>query len=190
MALLLALVLPFSSGYYVGARARYHDRAILNVLHYDNRADPAVYESGLRDYAWLTKFDAAALRIETATDWTVIAQALIGETYIAPDHFWLDWKFASQSLMLARRRGAHMLAARYDRFGVEFMGARDAPGSEDGHAWTIAYTFATDGPWRFALEWLRLTSDVPARAMSPGENPLVTETKIELSARYLLQGTL
>ena len=27
-------------GYYVGAQVRYLDRAVLNVLHYDNRADP------------------------------------------------------------------------------------------------------------------------------------------------------
>jgi hypothetical protein len=176
-------------GFYVGAQARYHDRAVLNLLHYDNRADPAVYEANLRDFAWLTKFDAAALRVESAGGWTVILQALTGETYIAPDDFWLEWEFASQSLLLARRHGAHMLAARYDRFDVEFMGDREASGSEDGNAWTLAYSYETGGPWRFALEWLRVKSDVPARAEFLGENPLATETKIELSARYLLQGS-
>jgi hypothetical protein len=176
-------------GYYASAQARYHDRAILNVLHYDNRADPAVYEASLRDFAWLTTFDAAALRIETANDWTVILQALTGETYIAPNNFWIEWEFDSQSVMLAKRRGAHMLAARYDRFGVEFLRDPSASGSEDGHAWTVAYTFDTGGAWRFALEWLRVRSDVPARAELLGENPLATETKIELSARYLLRRT-
>jgi hypothetical protein len=28
------------AGYYVGAQVRYLDRAVLNVLHYDNRGDP------------------------------------------------------------------------------------------------------------------------------------------------------
>jgi hypothetical protein len=176
-------------GYYASAQVRYHDRAILNILHYDNRADPAVYEESLRDFAWLTTFDAAALRIETANDWTVILQALTGETYIAPANLWIEWEFDSQSVMLAKRRGPHMLAARYDRFDVEFLRDPSASGSEHGNAWTVAYTFDTGGAWRFALEWLRVRSDVPARAEFLGEDALATETKIELSARYLLRRT-
>src|SRR5262245_58078445 len=31
-------------GYYLGAQARYLDRATLNLLHYDNRADPQAYD--------------------------------------------------------------------------------------------------------------------------------------------------
>jgi hypothetical protein len=176
-------------GYYLGAQARYHDRVLLNVLHYDNRGDPAVYEPDLRDFAWLTKFDAAALRIETGDGWTALLQALEGETYIAPRGLWRDWKFDSQSALIAKRRGAHMLATRYDRFQVEFRGNPNAPGSETGDAWTIAYSFERGGPWRFVLEWLRVESDVPARLTRLGENPLATETKIEFSARYLLRGS-
>ena len=41
-------------GFYVGAQARYLDRAVLNVLHYDNRADPTVLAPELRDFAWET----------------------------------------------------------------------------------------------------------------------------------------
>jgi hypothetical protein len=176
-------------GYYVGAQLRYLDRAVLNVLHYDNRADPTVFEDDLRDFAWLTKFDAAALRIETGGGWTALVQALDGETYIAPDGFWLDWRFDSWSALLAKRFGPHMIAARRDAFNVEFMGSATASGSEDGDAWTVAYSWDRGGPWRFALEWLRVKSDVPARAEFLGENPLATETKLEFSARYLLSGT-
>lgn len=177
-------------GFYVGAQARYLDRAILNVLHYDNRADPTVWEPSLRDFAWLTKFDAAALRIETGSDWTLLVQALDGDTYIAPGGYWLEWEYDSQSALIARRRGAHMLALRYDQFAVTFMGDASLPGSEDGDAWTLAYSWDQGGPWRFALEWLRVKSDVPARVAMLAENPLVTETKIEFSARYLLSGSL
>jgi len=174
-------------GYYVGAQARWHDRAILNVLHYDNRGDPATQDVELRDFAWLTKFDAAALRLESANGWTAILQALQGDTYIAPGGFWLEWEFDSQSALLAKRQGAHMLALRYDQFAVTFEGDASAPGSEDGDAWTLAYSWDRGGPWRFALEWLRVKSDVPNR-LYLGENPLATESKIELSARYLISG--
>jgi hypothetical protein len=176
-------------GYYVGAQARYLDRAVLNVLHYDNRADPTTFNADLRDFAWLTQFDAAALRLETGDGWTAILQALDGDTYIAPGGFWLEWQFDSQSLLVAKRHGSHMLAARYDAFEVISRGDASRPGSEDGHAWTVAYSYDRDDHWRFALEWLRVTSDVKRRPVALSEPALAVESKIELSARYTFSGS-
>lgn len=172
-------------GYYVGAQARYLDRAILNVLHYDNRADPTVFESRIRDFAWLTRFDAAALRFESGNGWTALVQALDGDTSIAPGGFLLEWKYDAQSALLAKRFGAHMLAARYDTFEVTFRDDPSLPGSEDGHAWTVAYSWDRGDHWRFAAEWLRVTSDVKSRPVYVGEAPRATESKIEISARYV-----
>jgi hypothetical protein len=170
-------------GYYVGAQARYLDRVVLNALHYDNRADPTAYSPSIRDVSWQTKFDAAALRIETANGWTALGQWLSGETYAAPGGAaWFEWEFTSQSALLAKRRGAHMLAVRYDDFEVE-----GAFGDEDGHALTVAYSFEQDDRWRFALEWIRVTSDVAAR-QALSESPLAIEKKVELSVRYTLKG--
>lgn len=176
-------------GFYVGAQARWLDRAVLNVLHYDNRADPTAFNPDIRDFAWLTKFDAGALRYETGNGWTAIVQALDGETVIAPGGFWLDWKFDSQSLLVAKRFGAHMVAARYDAFGITFRGDDTQPGSEHGHAWTAAYSWDSGDHWRFALEWLRVESDVPAR-IPQGLPAQAIESKIELSARYAFRGSL
>jgi hypothetical protein len=175
-------------GYYVGAQARYFDRVVLNVLHYDNRADPTIREASIRDFAWLTKFDAVALRFESGNGWTAIVQALDGETFIKP-RVLLDWKFDSQSALLAKRNGAHLFAARYDEFSVVFRGDRADSGSEDGHAWTLAYSYDRGEHWRFAIEWLRVTSNVPARAELLGESPLATESKLEFSAKYSLAGS-
>lgn len=171
-------------GYYVGAQARYLDRGTVQVLHYDNRADPSVYEPAVRDFAWLTKFDAVALRLEAANGWTALIQALDGDTTIAPGGFALDWQFDSQSALVAKRTGPHMLAARYDAFAVTFLGDASAPGSETGHAWTVAYTWDNGDRWRFAAEWLRVTSDVASRAVLSGDAPLAIESKLEISARY------
>ncbi|HET7808970.1 MAG TPA: hypothetical protein VFL16_00155 [Steroidobacteraceae bacterium] len=173
------------AGYYAGAQMRYHDRAILDLLHYDNRGDPTVAAPELRDMAWNTGFDSVALRIETARDWTFLLQAIDGTTEIDP---WivLTWKFDSQSAMVARRWRDHMLALRYDAFEVEFQGDPAAAGSEDGHAWALAYTWQHGERWRLALEWLRVDSDVPARVVEFGEPAFAAESKVELSARYFL----
>ena len=177
------------AGYYVGAQVRYLDRAVLNLLHYDNRGDPTVMAPEIRDFAWLTKFDAAALRIETGNGWTAILQALDGSTFIAPGGYWLNWEFDSQSAMLAKRVGVHMVALRYDAFNVLFKGDPNAGGSEDGDAWALAYSFDPGKHWRFALEWLRVDSTVPARTTLLGEPPFARESKVEFSARYLLSGS-
>jgi len=175
-------------GYYVGAQARYLDRAVLNVLHYDNRADPTARLPSIRDLAWLTKFDAVALRIETGGGWTLLLQGLDGTTVIDPG-FWLDWEFDSQSALLARRIGAHMLTVRYDEFNVLFRGDPLESGSEDGNAWALAYSYDSGEHWRFALEWLRVDSDVPARVELLGEPAFARESKVEFSARYSLSGS-
>ena len=175
-------------GYYVGGQLRYLDRAVLNVLHYDNRADPTVFEADIRDFAWLTKFDAAALRVESGNGWTALLQALDGETYVAPGGPWLDWDFNSQSLLVAKRFGAHLLAGRYDAFEVTFMDDPTLPGSEKGHAWTAAYSYDRGDHWRFAIEWLRVRSDLKARPAYLGESALAIESKIEVSARYTFSG--
>ena len=174
-------------GYYLGAQLRYFDRAFLDVLHYDNRADPTRRDMSIRDFAWQTTFDAAAMRVETGAGWTVLLQALEGETVIDPG-IWLRWAFDSQSAMLARRIGSQMVAARYDRFGIEFNHDATRPGSENGHAWTVAYSYDPDEHWHYALEWLRVSSDVVNRAARLGETPFATEQKIEIQVRYSLSG--
>jgi hypothetical protein len=175
-------------GFYTGAQARYLDRAVLNVIHYDNRADPSAYKVSIDDFAWETTFDAAALRVETAGEWTAIVQWLSGETYIAPGPFLLGWEFASRSALLSKGLGKHMLALRYDDFEVE-SGEPNEAGNEDGDAWTVAYSFDTGKNWRFMLEWLRVRSDVKARPAVLSESPLATETKVELSVRYAIGGS-
>jgi hypothetical protein len=81
-----------------------------------------------------------------------------------------------------------LVALRYDQFGVIFRRNAALPGSEDGEAWTVAHTWDRGGPWRLAAEWLRVKSDVVERAVTLGETPLATESKIELSARYRFSG--
>jgi len=174
-------------GFYVGAQARYLDRAVLNVVHYDNRADPTAYDTKIEDFAWQTKFDTAGLRVETSGEWTALVQWLSGETYIAPNGFSLEWEFSSRSVLLAKGHGPHTVTVRYDDFEVE-SGEEEDAGNEAGHAWTVAYALDRGDHWRFMLEWLRVRSDVKSRPVVLGEPALATETKLEVSARYSISG--
>ena len=129
-----------------------------------------------------------ALRVETGGDWTLLLQAIQGDTEINPFRP-LIWDFGSQSLMLAKRWGKHLFAARYDNFEVEFDDRPAWTGSEDGDAWTAAWSFERDAHWRFTLEWLQVESDVPARSIELGEPAFARESKVELAVRYTLGGT-
>ena len=59
-------------------------------------------------------------------------------------------------------------------------------GSEDGHAWTIAYIFNQSAHWRYALEWLHVTSEVASRAALLNEPTLARENQAQLSIRYTI----
>lgn len=175
------------AGYYLGAHLRYLDRAELQVLHYDNRADPAVYEPSIRDYGWLTRFDSAGLRIETAGDWTFIAQWLAGETYVDEERY--EWEFESGFALVSKAFGRHRFSARADYFEVERAPTSWSPagGGETGDILTAGYRFDRDDRWTFALEALRVQSDVSDRA-NLGEPTRATESQVQLSAQYRWSG--
>lgn len=143
--------------------ARYLDRVTLLVLHYDNRADPTAEDEATGAYAWNTHFDSIGLRLQTDNGWTAIIQWLKGQTSVEPDGEYYAWPFYTQFALVSRHWGRNTVSARYDEFGVD----SEAPlnlGDEDGHAWTVAYSFDQSANWRFTLEWLHVTSEVASRA--------------------------
>jgi hypothetical protein len=172
------------AGAYLGLEARYLDRAVLRVLRYDNRADPAAGDAVSHVLAWDTRFTSAGLRLEAEHGWTAIVQWLGGVTTIAPPGLTLNWPFQSTYGLLSKRFGRSTLSARYDRFAVQ-TNAPEVYGAQDGHAWTGAYIFDADAHWRFTLECVRVTSSSVNRAEYGGP-PLATETQWQLAIRYAL----
>ena len=170
-------------GWYVGAHLRWFDRAQLQVLHYDNRGDPAVYEAEINDFAWLTRFDSVGLRFETADDWTFIAQWLGGATFVGPGSA-EGWKYDSNFLLASKGFGRHRVSARADWFDTEhYQSMWPPPGfEENGNAWTVGYSFELPH-WRFAVEALEIESDVSQRAFL-GEPSDATERQVQLQVIY------
>ena len=179
------LQLDNHAGVYAGVEARYLDRVVLRVLHYDNRADPTQIDYVSNAIAWDTSFTSAGVRVEGDSGWTAIAQWLDGRTSIAPAGMQLSWPFRAEYALLSRRLGQHTFSARYDRFQVDSSNLEEGGGWQDGHAWTAAYTFNASVHWRFTLEWLRVVSSSYNR-QELGGPLLATETQLQLAIRYAL----
>jgi hypothetical protein len=173
------------AGFYGGAQARYLDRVTLLVLHYDNRADPTAMDIANNDYAWNTHFNSAGLRVEPVDGWTAIIQWLKGTTSVEPAGVHYSWPFYSQFALISRQWGRHTVSARYDEFGVDSSAPYNL-GDEDGHAWTVAYIFNQSPRWRFALEWMHVTSEVASRAELLDEPTFARENQTMLSIRYTI----
>lgn len=172
------------AGFYFSAQARYLDRATLLFTHYDNRADPEAGIEGTYEYAWNTRFNAAGVRVDLG-GWTAIVQWLEGTTATAPEDDYDSWPFYAKFALLSRQWGRHTLSARYDEFSVEST-AEYNYGAEDGHAWTLAYIFDQSPHWRFALEWVHVTSNAVNRYLELDEPQYARENQAQLSVRYTI----
>jgi len=175
-------------GAYAGLEARYLDRMVLRVLRYDNRGDPAVFDPSSHEFAWLTRFDSAGLRAESASGWSAVAQWLDGQTFVEPRGTRFGWGFRSKFLLVSKRTGQHTFSVRYDSFDVASRQARSDDGDQHGHAWTAAYIFEPGTRWRFTLEWLSVWSDSDNRSdfggLQIGADELLREHKLEAALRY------
>jgi hypothetical protein len=177
------------SGYYVGGRWRLRDRVELRAMHYDNRGDPSAYKASIRDFAWLTRFDTAGLRVEAGDDLTLSAQWLAGDTAIAPGGALLVWDYSAWFLLANRRLGAHALTLRYDDFSVHMSRNAYGPATQrdEGTAWTLAWSYEREhSPWRFMAELARADSNATAR-QDDGQGAVARESRLELSLRYTLR---
>lgn len=176
------------AGVYAGVEVRFLDRLVVRALRYDNRADPTRQDSVAHIFAWLTTFNSAGARLESANGWTGIAQWLKGATTIEPHGNRLGYPFDAKFLLVSKTNGRHTVSVRYDRFEVltDFTNAGGDHYAQYGHAWTVAYLFELNAHWRFALEWLNVSTDSSVReALLPGAE-LAQERKIEASFRYAL----
>ncbi len=174
------------AGYYAGVSLKHLDRAELRVLHYDNNADYDVFDAGINDFAWLTKFDSVGLRVETANGWTFISQWLGGDTAAEPETGYEKWDFYSTFALVSKAFGPHRFSLRGDWFDMEHVVTSSPPAeTDDGSAWTAGYTFDYGEHWRFAVEALEIRSDTTKRAWI-GEPPRATEQQLQLQVRYSL----
>ena len=173
-------------GYYGGITWRHHDRLEVRVLRYDNRADPGA-STVAGGSAWRTRFTSAGARLEPSAHWTFVAQYLDGDTAVGSDFFIEDQFRMNYHVLFALSSydwNQERVTLRADAFGThQLSGFYGLPSNQSGHALTAAYTHDINDHWQLAAEWIRVWSDFPPRA-SIGVSPVLTESQVQLAARY------
>ncbi len=170
-------------GWYAGASWDDTKQWHVELIRYDNDADPSAHEDDY--FAWHTRFWDAGLSDHFGR-FTIIAQALTGDTTITPSPgFSSTTDFSSAFALLGWESGEWRLAARGDIFRTRThntFGASPLTG-EDGYALTASASW-------LPKDWLRLSGEVLSITSKRGErvieslSPQQTETQFQLSARF------
>ncbi len=158
------LEIDHDAGYYINAEWAVNGRFLLRAMHYDNRADPLGLKN--RQFAWRTDFDHVGVQIEMPGNIGLLAQWIDGATVWGPiinGAYASDVEFQSAYLMLTRSIDRHRLSARYERFNLtENDNFPLDENAEDGHAWTVGYSFEYSSYITLAAEWLEIFTSRPA----------------------------
>jgi hypothetical protein len=174
------------AGFHIASNVNYRGLVELTALHYDNRADPAVYSAKIDDVAWKTHFNSAGLRYTPTEQLTLIWQRLYGRTYAGdapkPNCFMFDSYFG----LVSWQSESNRYSARYEHFKMNQMvstyGFYD---NQQGHAWTVAYTRQLSEQWSVVAEALQIDNDLLSRRRL-GLPQTARERQWQLAVRYEL----
>ena len=171
------------AGYYARAAWENRDLGRIEVLRYDNRADPTAFD-GVP--AWRTEFWSVGLKTHVG-EFEILTQGMTGETEVAPfPGYDRVVEFWSGYVLAGREFGDWRFAARAELFGSDATinnVANDPDYGEYGHAVALAATWTP-------REWLRLTGEAlsidsyrPLRH-DDGLAADSRETQVQLGARF------
>jgi hypothetical protein len=152
----------------------------VQLLRYDNMADPAAHDS---EFAWRTKFWSLGFSTELG-ELVVLAQAMIGSTVIVPlPAFVSTTDFYAGYVLVGWERQNWRYAVRFDQFGTN----EKQPGpllanSEHGTALTAAITWSPFKRIRLTAEVLEVDSWRTQR-LQFGNRPHAAETQAQLALR-------
>jgi hypothetical protein len=182
-------------GAYAGVEWRYARRGLVQLAHYDNRADPAAFRDG--QWGWDTQFTQLATQISLPAELGLIAQWLEGDTVwitgarpngtLSPFAEVVTDGFDAKFVMLTRLvGGAHRLSLRYDDFAMAREGPSNDP-TDSGHAWTVAYRYERSARLSGGVEWLTITSRRDQWAEFYFVDPVATERQLRFQVNLKLR---
>jgi len=170
------------AGYYVNAEWRFGKRFLVRAMHYDNRANPVIIDSG--QYGWETIFEHIGVQATLPGDIGLIAQWMFGSTVMGPvvdGAHMVDVEYDSKYLLLTRQFGKHRTSLRYDHFEVSQNDETPHDNNpEYGHAWTLGYQFGYSKHAAIAAEWLSIKTH-HCGWVYYGISPTATERQLQLT---------
>jgi hypothetical protein len=169
-------------GYYAGASWDEIGIGHLDILYYNNDADPT---AETKQVAWETQFWNIGLSTELGPV-TLMAQGMRGSTFFQPSqNFWSDTWFESAYLLAGWNiNESWRIAGRAEVFSANET--RTGSGlrlSEYGHAFTAAINYLPNDWLRLTGEYIRVDSTRRQRTRG-GLDPHAVEDQFQLSARF------
>jgi hypothetical protein len=173
------------AGYYAKLEWRPTADAGLEALYYDNRGNGSGVTPDLQ-WAWATSFTAVGAYGQLGEHTRVLAQGLVGRTWIGhPDFRLTDVSFRSAYVMVTHDLGKDAVSARADIF--QTADNRPLPPADLGeHGWALT------GAWRhpinkildFRLEAAHIDSVRPSRVLA-GQRPRQAQDLFQSSLRMM-----
>ena len=156
----------------------------LELLHYDNRADPEVVTSA-PEWGWRTRFDDIGLVADLGSGTQLKTQAVEGRTrmgFIMFGRRFVDERFRSAYAMLTKPFGKVGVALRAEAFDTRNRGSIWTD-EYDEHGWSAMLALKRQwGPVTALAELLHVWSDSPLREHA-GEEERQRQTQLQAQVR-------
>jgi hypothetical protein len=179
-----ALEIDGRPGWYAGASWDQAGLGKIQMLRYDNEADPTAVREQI---AWRTDFWSLGAQTQIG-ELVLLAQGMTGHTLIRPSPFFFsDTAFKAAYLLAGWTIGEDWrVAGRFDVFSTDQKNPGPPTESEHGNALTAALNY-------FPRDWLRLTAEAirvdstrAEREASGGGAPRAIENQLLFNARFYL----
>jgi hypothetical protein len=174
------------TGWYAGAGWKMPGAGGVEVLRYDNEADPSTHSNGSSPvFSWRTEFWSLGAEADVG-DIVFLGQAMTGSTEIVPSPFFSTWTdFRAAYLLAGWNRGVLRPTLRLDAFSTDQMPRSiDGRWREHGNAITFALNWRPHAWLRVTGEALRVYSSRNQR-VDDGIPPQQTDTQVQLCARLI-----
>jgi len=176
-----ALTRPFGedldnkNGYSERVRVTLPERAMLQVVHIDNRATLSPVDVKGEE-PWQTRFNIVSAEVGTTADTTVAGEWAHGTTAVGFPGGVFTMNFDTAYLLASHKFGTERLSARVERFSTSNADhPADDVSREHGHAWTVAWMHEVNKNSRTGIEYVRVDGDRPG--LTTFYSPLVFDPR-------------
>ena len=177
------------AGWAAYARWQRPQTAVVQLTHYDNRADRALHDGPGYQYAWRTQFDLLGVEVHPHPEVVLLGEHLQGKTGMGDrtTTAFVDADIEATYLLASWRPGRFRLSARWESFETLNRDTSRAYDLNDGNgeAFTLSLFWDVRRDLRLGFEALHLDADRPV-ASTVGFDPDTGGDMITFEVRYYL----